>query len=74
MGWICVFIAVVASINHRLVVKLSVRPRPLDGFNLFPAVLGNLSSPRTEIIHQVVNNYTAKYTAAKDPAVIRSGR
>jgi hypothetical protein len=26
-------------------------PRPLDGFNLWPAILSNLSSHRTEVIH-----------------------
>ena len=56
-----------------LTVPAHTGPRPLDGFNLLPAILGNHSSPRTEIIHQVVNNYTAQRTAASDPAVIRSG-
>ena len=48
-------------------------PRPLDGINLFPAIIGNLSSPRSEVIHQVANNYTIAY-GLKDPPTIRSGR
>ena len=32
-------------------------PRPLDGFNLWPAILGGLPSPRTEVVHQVNNSY-----------------
>ena len=32
-------------------------PRPLDSFNLWPAILAGSPSPRTEIIHQVNNSY-----------------
>jgi arylsulfatase B/arylsulfatase I/J len=53
-------------------------PRPFDGFNLWPAILSNLSSPRTEIIHQVQNNFTNGLFGPSqnltDPAVIRVGR
>lgn len=32
-------------------------PRPLDGFNLWPAILAGGPSPRTEVVHQVNNSY-----------------
>ena len=32
-------------------------PAPLDGFNLWPAILSGGASPRTEIIHQVNNSF-----------------
>ena len=32
-------------------------PRPLDGFNLYPAIVAGAPSPRSEIIHQVNNTY-----------------
>jgi arylsulfatase A-like enzyme len=32
-------------------------PRPLDGFNLWPAILAQGTSPRTEVVHQVNNTY-----------------
>ena len=32
-------------------------PRPLDGLNLWPSILANNPSPRTEVIHQVNNSY-----------------
>ena len=51
----------------------STGPRPFDGLNLWPAIIGNLTSPRTEVIHQVVNNYTAAAELVV-PAVIRVGR
>lgn len=32
--------------------------RPPDSFNLWPALTGvNLTSPRTEVVHRVTNNY-----------------
>ncbi len=31
--------------------------RPLDGFNLWPAILASGASPRTEVVHQVNNSY-----------------
>ena len=32
-------------------------PRPLDGFNAWPAILAGAPSPRTEVIHQVNNSF-----------------
>ena len=32
-------------------------PAPIDGYNLWPAILSSGASPRTEIIHQVNNSY-----------------
>lgn len=32
-------------------------PRPVDGFNLWPAILAGSPSPRTEVIHQVNNSH-----------------
>lgn len=32
-------------------------PRPVDGFNLWPAILAGGPSPRTEIIHQVNSSF-----------------
>eukprot|EP00041_Stephanoeca_diplocostata_P000814 m.17077 g.17077 ORF g.17077 m.17077 type:complete len:629 (+) comp11147_c0_seq1:175-2061(+) len=48
-------------------------PRAVDGLNLWHALLTNASSPRTEVIHQVVNNYTLAENLT-DPAVITMGR
>lgn len=31
--------------------------RPLDGFNLWPAIVAGAPSPRTEVVHQVNNSY-----------------
>lgn len=32
-------------------------PRPPDGFNLWPALTSGGASPRTEVVHQVLNQY-----------------
>lgn len=67
-----IYVTVVVGVAG-LTLPAHTGPRPLDGFNLWPAILGNLSSPRTEIIHQVTNNYTL-WHGLKDPPVIRSGK
>ena len=48
-------------------------PRPPDGVNLWPALVSGGPSPRTEVIHQVVNNLTLAQ-GLTDPATIRVGR
>jgi len=50
--------------------------RAPDAFNLWPAICSGTDSPRREIIHQVVNNYTntsGKVGFLKDPAAIQRG-
>ncbi len=48
-------------------------PRAPDSHNLWPALLADGPSPRTEVVHQVVNNYTIQNGLA-EPAVIRVGK
>lgn len=48
-------------------------PRAVDGHNLWPALLTGGTSPRTEVVHQVVNNYTIA-GGLEEPAVIRIGK
>jgi len=43
-------------------------PRPLDGFNLLPAIFGAQPSPRNEIVSQVNNSYFSE-----NVSVIRRG-
>jgi len=51
----------------------STGPRPFDGHDLWRAIVRNETSPRTEVIHQVKNNYTLM--ANLPPLqVIRMGR
>lgn len=64
-------------------VPATIGPRPLDGKRLWPALTatarGNITkkSPRTEVLHRVVNNYTSnpnnKQAYTPFPAVIRAG-
>ena len=51
-------------------------PRAPDGFNLWPALCSGGKSPRTEVIHQVSNEYTAAQglTDAHDPPTIQVGK
>ena len=48
-------------------------PRPSDGFNLLPALLAGGPSPRTEVVHQVVNDYSRQKPSVF-PAVMQAGR
>ena len=43
-------------------------PTPMDGVSLWDAILSNGSSPRTEVVHQILNQYNARdcYGAAHD--------
>lgn len=61
-------------LDHRrgvagVTVPATTGPRPLDGKNLWPALTatarGNITkkSPRTEVLHHVVNNYTSNQPA-----------
>ena len=53
--WLPTWVIGVAGQNP----SVATGPRPLDGHNLWDAWTGpNATSPRTEIIHQVVNKYT----------------
>lgn len=47
--------------------------RPVDGFNLWPAIVGGGPSPRSEVITQVSNQYFNTSTEGKGGMVIRSG-
>lgn len=49
-------------------------PRPMDGHNLWPAIVARAASPRTEIVHQVTNGYVASQKESSPrPPTIRMG-
>ena len=50
-------------------------PRPSDGYNLWPAMVGGLPSPRTEVVHQVNNSHFHALTGEsfKDGVLVSKG-
>ncbi len=56
-----------------LAVPETTGPRAPDGFNVWAALTAGHDSPRSEVVHQVENNYTKAF-GLHDPPAIRVGK
>lgn len=48
-------------------------PTPMDGVSLWEAVMSNTSSPRTEVVHQILNKYNHRDCNGSDHALQNCG-
>ena len=73
--WYLTFVEGVAGNNQPLPPSAiaATGPRAPDGFNLWPALTSGGASPRSEVIHQVTNNYS-EIMNLTTPACIQVGK